>query len=105
MNLYNSQAVTGTLTANGINTAFLFTLMPCQELALAINLQRKYAVLLETCQHGIFCQTWLAHRNAQHESHQKFECYYSHPETALREIRAIHRHLNSLLDDSKGGAV
>ena len=105
MNLHNPKPVIDTLQANGINTAFLFTLMPCQELALAINLQRKYAVLLETCQHGIFCQTWLANRNAQHESHCKLECYYSRPKTAQREIRAIHDPLQQLLHDSQGGAV
>lgn len=65
------KTITEVFTVNNIHTSFVISLMHSQELALTINLQRKYAVQLETCQHGIFCDIWLATLNAQHESHTK----------------------------------
>lgn len=80
---------------------FLAILADCQMLAVAVNLQGHYAVLLETTQHGIFCHTWLAAHSAQHESHHRFDCFYR-KDPALIEICD---HLRSLLNGSQGGAV
>ncbi|MGV2930181.1 hypothetical protein ACE3G8_04065 [Vreelandella venusta] len=88
---------------HGLTTGFLLTLFSTQELALAVNLKRKYAVQLETCQHGIFCDTWLAARNAQHESHCKLSCFYTQP-SAVTQICRINEHLTALLHESAGGA-
>lgn len=103
MSLQAPKTITEVFTANSIQTAFVISLMQCQELALAVNLQRKYAVQLETCQHGIFCDSWLASRNAQHESHSKLACFYSQP-SAITGICAINEHLTALLHESAGGA-
>lgn len=80
---------------------FLAILADCQMLAVAVNLQGHYAVLLETTQHGIFCHTWLAAHSAQHESHLRIDCFYR-KDRALIEICD---HLRSLLNSSQGGAV
>ncbi|WP_438455398.1 hypothetical protein [Vreelandella venusta] len=102
MSLQAPKTITEIFTANSISTAFVIALMQCQELALAVNLKRKYAVQFETCQHGIFCDTWLADRNAQHESHCKVACFYTQP-SAVSQIHKIHEHLTALLHESAGG--
>ncbi|CAN0155075.1 unnamed protein product [Ectocarpus sp. 12 AP-2014] len=104
MNHNTHHAIAAVCQANGINTAFIMMLCKCQELALAVNLQRKYAVQFETSQHGIFCDSWLATRNAQHESHRKLDCFYTQP-SAMTRICAISEHLNALLHESAGGAA
>tara|TARA_R110000850_G_scaffold221457_1_gene347214 strand:+ start:247 stop:561 length:315 start_codon:yes stop_codon:yes gene_type:complete len=104
MNPQAAKAIHDVLQANQLTNAFTCMLLQCQELALAINLQRKYAVQLETSQHGIFCDTWLATRNAQHESHRQFACFYSRP-NRQDEIFTICEHLTALLHDSAGGAA
>ena len=105
MSLQDSKTVYDTFVANGLRTSFLCALHQCTELALVVNLQRKYAVQLETTQHGIFCETWLAQHNAQHVSHVGLDCFYSKPESVVTEIGEICQHLTSLLDDSEGGAL
>lgn len=90
--------------AHGITTVFLMKLGQANELALAINLQGKHAVQLETTPQGIFCETWLAARNAQHESHRRLDCFYLISETAYADLSTIVNHLESLLIDSTGGA-
>ena len=99
-----NEVLMSTFEQHGLNTGFLLTLFTTQELALAVNLQRKYAVQLETSQHGIFCDSWLATRNAQHESHCKFDCFYTQP-SAMTRICAISEHLTALLHESAGGAA
>lgn len=95
----NTQPTAARVFSNAkINTAFICTLMHAQELALAVNLQRKHAVQLETCQHGIFCDSWLATRNAQHESHRQIACHYTQP-SAQTQINAIVKHLEALLQE------
>lgn len=88
------------LEAKQLDAAFMAPLLDCQALAVAVNLQGKHAVLFETDQHGISCQTWLAARNAQHESWRRIECAYG-KDPALFDICD---HLQNLLDDSAGGA-
>lgn len=103
MSLQAPKTITDIFTANSIPTPFVIALMQCQELALAVNLQRKYAVQLETSQHGIFCDTWLAERNAQHESHCQLSCFYTQ-QSATRQIFQINAHLTVLLHGSAGDA-
>lgn len=98
MSQHTQPTAASIFTAAKINTAFICTLMHAQELALAVNLQRKFAVQLETCQHGIFCDSWLATRNAQHESHRQFACFYTQP-SAQTQINAILQHLEALLQE------
>lgn len=97
------RTITEVFQAKGVNTAFVCTLLQCQELALAVNLQGKYAVMLETSQHGIFCETWDAKHNAQHTSHVSHHCFYAHPNTAMGELCDISNHLANLLTLSAGG--
>lgn len=104
MSLQAPKTITDVLTANSIPTSYTITLMQCQELALAVNLQRKYAVQLETSQHGIFCDSWLATRNAQHESHRHLASFYTQP-SGLPQLCAINEHLTALLHESAGGAA
>ncbi|MGP5325958.1 hypothetical protein [Vreelandella sedimenti] len=104
MSLDAPKTITEVFTANQLPSAFTCTLLQCQELALAVNLQRQYAVLFETDQHGIFCQTWLAAHNAQHESHTSFNCFYAHTDTAMHALCAINDHLTKLLHESAGPA-
>ncbi|RUR34502.1 hypothetical protein [Vreelandella nanhaiensis] len=105
MSLQAPKTITEVFQANNINSAFACTLLHCQELALAVNLQRKYAVMLETTQHGIFCESWEAQHNAQHVSHTQHDCFYSHHETAITAICDINEHLTTLLHESAGGAA
>lgn len=105
MSLQAPKTITEVFQANGLTSAFTCMVLQSQELALAVNLQGKYAVLFETTQHGIFCSTWLAEFSAQHGSHVKLDCFVSHPETAINAIRAINDHLTALLLDSAGGAA
>lgn len=105
MSLQAPKTITEVFQASNINTAFVCTLLQCHELALAVNLQRKYAVQLETTQHGIFCETWLARHNAQHASQRQHACFYSKPDTAVTEICEINEHLTALLHESAGGAA
>lgn len=105
MSLDAPKTITDVFQASQLPSAFTCTLLQCQELALAVNLQRQYAVLLETTQHGIFCQTWLAAHNAQHESHISFNCFYSRPDTAMHALCAINDHLTKLLHESAGPAL
>ncbi|WP_339118540.1 hypothetical protein [Halomonas sp. BMC6] len=93
-----AQTVVAVFTASNLKTAFMFQVQQAQELALAVNLQRKYAVQFEISQHGIFCDSWLATRNAQHESHRQFACFYTQP-SAQTQINAILRHLEALLQE------
>ena len=104
MNLQAPKAISAVFAENNIKTPFVMTLMQCQELALAVNLQRKYAVQFETTQHGIFCDSWLATRNAQHESHRQLACFYTQP-SGMTQLCAINEHLTALLHESAGGAA
>lgn len=104
MSLQTPKTITEVFTANRINTGFVCTLLQCQELALAVNLQGRWAVMLETSQHGIFCETWDAKHNAQHFSHVRLDCFYSKPDFAIEEICDIAEHLTTLLHNSAGGA-
>lgn len=104
MSLQAPKTITEVFQANQLPSAFTCTLLQCQELALAVNLQRQYAVMLETTQHGIFCETWEARHNAQHVSHVSHHCFYSHPDTAITALCAINDHLTKLLHESAGGA-
>lgn len=99
MKTQDAQAVVATFTAHCITSAFLVELQRAQELALAVNLQRKHAVQLEVSQHGIFCDSWLAHRNAQHESHRALACFYTQP-SGQHQLAAITEHLIELLRES-----
>ena len=103
MSLQAPKTITEVFTANRIQTGFVCKLLQCQELALAINLQGRYAVMLETSQHGIFCETWDAKHSAQHFSHVQLDCFYSNS-SAVTEICDIAEHLTQLLHDSAGGA-
>tara|TARA_R110001583_G_scaffold18501_5_gene73587 strand:+ start:5639 stop:5956 length:318 start_codon:yes stop_codon:yes gene_type:complete len=105
MSLQTPQTITEVFTAHGIQTPFVVAHFQCQELALAVNLQGKYAVQLEIAPQGIFCETWLAAHNAQHASHRRYDCFYKKADTALTEIMAINEHLTALLLDSAGGAA
>lgn len=93
-----AQTVVAVFTASNLKTAFMFQVQQAQELALAVNLQRRYAVQFEISQHGIFCDSWLAARNAQHESHRQFACFYAQP-SAQTQINAIVAHLEALLQE------
>ena len=104
MSLQTPKTITEVLTANSVPTSYMITLMQCQELALAVNLQRKYAVQFETTQHGIFCDSWLATRNAQHESHRQLASFYTQP-SGLTQLCAINEYLTALLHESAGGAA
>lgn len=103
MSLQAPKTISDVLQANNIKSPYVVALMQCQELALAVNLQRKYAVQLETTQHGIFCDSWLATRNAQHESHRQLASFYTQP-CGLTQICAIYVHLTALFQESTGGA-
>lgn len=105
MSLQAPKTITEVFQANGLTSAFTCMVLQSQELALAVNLQGKYAVLFETTQHGIFCESWEAAHSAQHLSWAKFDCFVSHPETAITAIRAINDHLTALLLESAGGAA
>ncbi|WP_339884281.1 hypothetical protein [Vreelandella maris] len=105
MSLQTPQTITEVFTAHGIQTPFVVAHFQCQELALAVNLQGKYAVLLEITQHGVFCESWEAAHNAQHVSHRRYDCFYKKADTALTEIMAINDRLTALLHDSAGGAA
>ncbi|KJD20542.1 hypothetical protein VE30_02165 [Vreelandella aquamarina] len=94
-----AQTVVAVFTASNLKTAFMFQVQQAQELALAVNLQRKYAVQFEVSQHGIFCDSWLAHRNAQHESHRQLACFYTQP-SGPTQLSAIVEHLTALLQES-----
>ncbi|MEH6641427.1 hypothetical protein [Vreelandella glaciei] len=105
MNTQAAKVFYDLMKASQINSAFTCMLLQSTELALAVNLQGKYAVQLETTPQGIFCETWLAARNAQHESHRRFDCFYQKTATAIDEICEINSHLSELLVDSAGGAA
>lgn len=103
MSLQAPKTINDVFAENNIKTSFVMTLMQSHELALAVNLQRKWAVQLETTQHGVFCDSWLATRNAQHESHRQLACFYTQP-SGITQICAINEHLTALLHESAGGA-
>ncbi|WP_447896016.1 hypothetical protein [Vreelandella sp. GE22] len=95
MSLSNPKTITEVFAAQGLTSGQVCVLLECQELALAVTLQGKYSVCLETRDRYINLNSWLSGETPRHDSFKYTMC-----DIDLADIHLVRDHLNELLIDS-----
>ncbi|MBE0403094.1 hypothetical protein [Halomonas citrativorans] len=98
MSLQAPKTVTEVFIAHGLTSGQVCILLQCQELALAVSLQGKYRVSLETTDRYINLNSWLSGETPRHESFKYTMCGID-----LADIHLTREHLLELLADSASG--
>ncbi|MBZ5489171.1 hypothetical protein HW452_16750 [Halomonas aquamarina] len=95
MSLSNPKTVTEVFAAHDVSSGSVCVLLECLELALAVTLQGKYRVTLESGYYGIHCTSW-----PFGSSPRAGGLRASSSLNDLADIHLVRDHLNELLADS-----
>ncbi|MFI0472938.1 hypothetical protein ACGLWX_09510 [Halomonas sp. HMF6819] len=103
MSLDAPKTVTEVFAAHGLMSGQVCVLLECQELALAVTLQKKYRVAFTTGPLGVECASWP--EGTAPKNNPAFRWFMTG--TDLADIRLVRDHLRALLLDSAntGGAA